>query len=262
MRTITLTIPSLSRPSFVYSLQRNFKDFQTRISTYVHSFTDYADAGADQASTSDTGLETSPRRRNFKLPVNLENFMKENRKNLKFVPIAVIALVLMVSVGMFLRNSGKAVLGNKDTDKISVEKPLASQVINKDFSFPVLDSAGEEAGKLQYTVETAELRDQLIIKGQQARAIEGRTFLIISLKITNDTQHTISVNTRDFIRLKKEGSEELVAPTIHNDPVEAQAISTLTTRVGFSVPDNDTEGMSLQIGEIAKDKQTVELDLK
>lgn len=248
MRTITLTIPSFPSFSFIPEVKSSLKSIKNRVSSQIYSFTDYADTSAAKAE--DKSLP--------KASHHLNQFFEHNKKNMKFVPIVVIALVLMLAVGLFLRSSNRTVLG--DNDKVSIEKSDKTQEVNKNFTFPVLDSQGDEAGKLQYTVQSAELRDQLVIKGQEAKAVEGRTFLIITIKLKNDTEHLISVNTRDFIRLKLNGSDELLAPTIHNDPVEAQAISTLTTRVGFSVPDDQTEKMSLQIGEISKDKQTVELN--
>lgn len=248
MRTVTFTIPTLPNP--LNTLRAGASNIQNN----VLKFTDYA-------NTEFTQVKTEQQKFSANAFNNFRNKFSQNKKKLKFVPFVLVGLVLMVAVGLFLRSNNTSVLSDKSSQALEQEKPLSVQTLNKNFTFPVLGADGKEAGKLQYTVETAELRDQLIIKGQQARAVDGRVFLIISVKLKNDTEHTISVNTRDFIRLKREGSDELLAPTIHNDPVEAQAISTLTTRLGFSLPKDSTKNMSLLIGEIKGKKQTVELDL-
>ncbi|OFW63868.1 MAG: hypothetical protein A2Z35_03420 [Actinobacteria bacterium RBG_19FT_COMBO_36_27] len=137
--------------------------------------------------------------------------------------------------------------------------PLATQDINKEFSFPLKNTKGEEVTTFKYIVEKAELRDEIIVKGQKATAVKGRVFLIINLKINNDYIQTIVINTKDFIRLSVNGNEnELLAPDIHNDPVEAQAISTKYTRLGFPINDSD-ESLVLWVGEINGDKQKIDL---
>ena len=253
MKTITLTIPTVNPADTLSNLGKNFTNKIASVRSSVFAFTDYAQTDPAQPVSQTPKINVSQK---------AKDLFNGNKKNLKFLPFIGLALVLMVAVGLFLRGSDRGVLGQSDSEKISLEEATSEQEINQTFSFPVLDSSGKKAGELKYTVENAELRDQLIIKGQQARAVEGRTFLIISLKLKNDTKSAISVNTRDFIRLKRKGSDELLAPTIHNDPVEAQAISTLTTRVGFSVNADEVEGMSLQIGEITGDKKTVDLNLQ
>jgi hypothetical protein len=55
-------------------------------------------------------------------------------------------------------------------------------------------------------------------------------------------------------------TSELLAPDIHNDPVEVQAISTKPTRVGFPINDTDKK-LTLFIGEINGQKDKVELGL-
>lgn len=70
------------------------------------------------------------------------------------------------------------------------------------------------------------------------------------------------MNTRDYVRLIIDGNqEEKLAPDIHNDPVEIQAISTKQTRLGFAIDDND-KSLALQVGEIDGEKEVIELNLR
>ena len=179
------------------------------------------------------------------------NQIKSHPKLIKYILILVV-LFGIVFVGIRILSSRKA---PKPTVQgaTSVQK---HQDINKEFTFPV-----DTNTKMKFVVENAELDNQIVIKGQEASAVPGRTFLIISLKITNDFNQSIQINTRDYVRLTVNKNEnELLAPDIHNDPVEVQAISTKYTRVGFPVNTSDHDFV-LQIGEIKGDKQKISLNL-
>lgn len=255
MKTITLTIPTITLPTDVWkaTLTSSITKAQTALKNATLFLTDFAERNTQTVSS-------DIKRKN---PVgNIKNmfqkFSGNNKKFIKFVPLFIVAIVVVFAVGTFLRNNNQTVLGSNDSDVLKIDDSTAEVALNKSLSFPVMDDQGEEVGRVEYTLEKAELRDQLIIKGQQARAIEGRDFLIIHIKLRNDTNSAISVNTRDFIRLKMKGTDEQFAPTIHNDPVEVQAISSLTTRLGFSISEED-EDLTVLFGEIKGDKETVKL---
>jgi hypothetical protein len=189
--------------------------------------------------------------------------MNRNFKRNKsfFIPLAVFLVLLIIGIGFLLKNatSGNNSLGNSDS-RIELKKALATQPINKTFAFPLKDAAGKEVSKIQYIVEKAELRDEIIVKGQRATSVKGRTFLIIPVKIKNTYNQPVEINARDYIRLSINGSNENLAPDIHNDPVEVQAISTKMTRVGFPV-DDTAKNMTIYVGEINGKKETIRLSL-
>lgn len=154
--------------------------------------------------------------------------------------------------------SSSAIINDK---KVKVEDAKATKKLNKDFAFPLRDEKGDEVSKIKYVIESAELRDEIIVKGQRATALEGRDFLVINLKITNDFKKSVALNTRDYIRLSANSNDkELLAPEIHNDPVEIQAQSTKYTRLAFAINESD-KNLKLRIGEIDKENKTV-VDLK
>lgn len=134
--------------------------------------------------------------------------------------------------------------------------------INKTFTFPILDEEGEnELTRFSLELVSAEKRDEILVKGQKASAIPGRTFLILNLKITNSFGSGFEIDTKDYFRLAVNGNtEEWLAPDIHNDPVTVQAISTKMTRIGFPVNDADTQ-LLLRVGEISGEKEDLALEI-
>lgn len=185
------------------------------------------------------------------------NFPKEKAsKILKIFSAILILAVIIFGISRMIPDSSKVTQNSKNQPE--VKGANASMFIGKEFEFPLTDSKGREISKIKYLVENAELRDEIIIKGQRATSVKGRTFLIITLKITNNYEKTVNINTRDYVRLSVNDSPELLAPDIHNDPVEVQAISTKYTRVGFPINTSDTN-LVLQVGEINKEKEIIEL---
>lgn len=182
----------------------------------------------------------------------------------KFLPFIIIAIIAIVIILFALTNFPKSqlkVAESTQAPKISTKKAKAAQVLNKELLFPLKDAEGKEISKLKYSIQDIELRDEIIIKGQKATAVGGKTFLVLNLKITNDYNKAIQINARDYIRLILNNSSEKLAPDIHNDPVEIQAISTKLTRLGFPINDSDTNLM-MQVGEIDGKKELIKLNLK
>lgn len=170
--------------------------------------------------------------------------------------VIVVLLVAAYFVGRVIFSTAPS-----STDKISIKGATNTQELNKEFRFPLRDEDGEEISELKYVLEKAELRDEIVVKGQRATAIAGRTFLIVNLKISNDFGQPIEIDTRDYIRLVVNDNEaELLAPDIHNDPVEVQAISTKYTRVGFPINTTD-RNLKLRVGELQGEKEDVVLNL-
>jgi len=162
-----------------------------------------------------------------------------------------------------IRNlSGLQSVSNESVLSVSIPKPVAQENLNKSFKFPLKDEDGENAGTFDYVIENAELRKQIVVKGQRATSVEGRIFLILNLKITNNLDKAIQLNTRDYVRIVVNNNDaELLAADIHNDPVEVQAISTKYTRLGLAISEENAKNpITIQVGEIDGEKQTIEIN--
>lgn len=155
-----------------------------------------------------------------------------------------------------LQNSSS---GKTADNRTTIQPAKVTISINKDFTFNITDNSGQAIGKVGYHLDSAELRNEIVVKGETATAVKGRIFLIINLKLKNDSKTPLTINTRNFIRLAvNDNTKEWLAPDIHNDPVEVQAISTKLTRVGFPISDTDKQ-LKLQVGEIDGNKTTLDL---
>lgn len=197
-----------------------------------------------------TDLHTQTNKR-FKLP------SLKNKKLIRSI-FVVVAVLLVIFVGSKLIKNTQS--EETQDNRVEVKGAVSMTEVGKEFEFPLNNSDGEEISKIKYEIERAELRDEIITEGKRATAVKGRLFLILVLKITNQYEKSIKINTRDYVRLSVNGSEgELLAPETHNDPVEIQAISTKYTRVGFIVNDTDKDFV-LHVGQIKGDKERVNLD--
>lgn len=185
------------------------------------------------------------------------------RKKL-ILPVLIIVIFIFIAIfiisGMLSRNTVNNT-ALTDEQRVEVTKPKAQQTLNKTFEFPLKDDKGIPVSNLKFVLQNAQLLDQIIVKGQRATAVTGRTFLILNIKITNSYIKPVSINSRDYIRLSVNNTDERLAPDIHNDPVEIQAISTKYTRLGFPINDTD-KNLTLQIGEVTGKKEMIKLNLK
>ena len=198
-----------------------------------------------------------PRLRRIHRP-NLQGFA--NIKNIKYIGVALVIVLAIVFISS--RSSGNGQTAGASDSRVQVEDAVATETLNKISNFPIKNSSGEEVSSIEYEIISAEIRNQLIIEGVKKTTKQGRTFLVLNLKITNSYNKAIDVITRNYIRLSVNGDEsEWLAPDIYNDPVTVQAISTKPTRLAFLINDSD-ESFVLQIGEIDGEKERLELTIK
>jgi hypothetical protein len=199
-----------------------------------------------------------------------QRFFKKPRM-LPFIIVAIIVFVIaIVGIGSVIRKSttnvtptsASTTTGSNNTQQVNVPKPVATETLNKNFAFPLKDATGKVVSNIQYEIQSAEMDNQVIVKGEVATAITGKTFLILNLQITNNYDKAVQLNTRDYVRLIVNGNnDEKLAATIHNDPVDVEPISTTFTRIGFPISTNTTS-LALEVGEIDGPKQTIPLTIK
>jgi hypothetical protein len=172
------------------------------------------------------------------------------------------AFLVLIIAGALLFGISKLVFKAKaDTNKGTGNSIIASQDINKDINISIKDTNNKQIGEIVMNLQSVEEEDSIVVNGQSANAIQGKTFLILNLKLTNALQQGVNINTRDYVRLSVNGKDsEWLAPEVYNDPVQIQAISTKYTRLGFTINKNDTN-LVLQVGEILGNKEKIPLNL-
>lgn len=183
--------------------------------------------------------------------------LKNPKTKTYLIGIAVIAVVVigLIVFNPFSRSSA-AVAG---ANKAVIKDAIATLPLNREFKFPLKDDKDAVLGEIKYTIENAELRDEIVVKGKRASAVAGRRFLVLNLKVSNETNQNISMNTKDYVRLVLNGNEaEPLSPSIHNDPVVVDAISVKPTRIGFAINESDKD-LKIKVGEIKGNKETIDL---
>lgn len=191
------------------------------------------------------------------------SYKKHTVSAYKYIPYifgSIVIILLVLNLIYISRSSANTVTANT-ISKTQLMNPIQTQVINKSLSFPLLDSNGIVVSKISYKVVSAELRDQIIVKGQPVMPIAGKTFLVINLELTNSYDKSVQINTRDYIRIVKNNSSEHLAADINNDPVEVQAISTVQTRLALAIDTTD-KSLVMEVGEISGPKTKIPLKLK
>ncbi|HVA96388.1 MAG TPA: hypothetical protein VND99_01925 [Candidatus Acidoferrales bacterium] len=244
------------------------KNLAANLSTTIANFfksstlamTDYS-SGSFHSNTQSSSFQNSGMQ--FK---KIKRFFR-NSPYLPFVLVGVVVVIIAgVVIGKFVSNQSQSstqTLGAaaNNSKQVTVAKPIAIQTLNKNFDFPLKDSTGKEVSKIHYQIQSAELDNQIVVQGQVATAVQGRVFLVLNLKITNNYSKSVQLNTRDYIRLIVGNSSDKLAADIHSDPVDIEAIATKYTRLGFPI-DANAKSLKLEVGEISGTKQTINLNLK
>lgn len=180
----------------------------------------------------------------------------------------VTTLMVIIVLGLLVfRGRVLAVFSSRPGNSPKVSASAASDrdagtiILGKSFQFSINDGKGREVTKLNYTVDSGVLTQTIIVQGQQGTAAPGRKFLVLSLKLRNDSNQSVRLNTRDYVRVAVGSGNDLLAADIHNDPVDVQPISTKFTRLGFPV-DDSAQNFKIQVGEINGSKNSFDLNFK
>lgn len=246
MKTVTSYFSANNVDAMLLSFSRATKRF-------VESVLLLGNFGGFQKSAD--GTHTSSR-------ISMQQFKRNFKKNyIVLLPIIGVFVVILVLVGNFFSKDAASgsVQGAQD-NRAKMSNALAVEELDKRYTFTLTDAAGKPL-KVTFEIQNAELRDQIVLRGQPVTAVQGRVFLIANLKIVNDSTTNVGMMTKDYLRLTVDGGSDKLAPEIHNDPVQVQAISTKLTRVGFAI-DDTAKKLVLQVGEIDGKKDTIDLHLQ
>lgn len=237
--------------AFSNNLSRTFR-------TSVLAMTDYSSSGGSRLNS----VSGSGNNSGFQFK-KIKRFAKNSK--MPFIVVGFIVLVLLIIV---IHNATRhtamgqtPTVATTPTGQVSIAKPLVSETLNKNFQFPLNNAAGQQVSQIQYTIQSAELDNQIVVQGQVATAVQGRVFLILNLAVTNNYDKSVQLNTRDYVRLVINNSAQKLAADIHNDPVDVEPISTKYTRLGFPI-DSNYKSLTLQVGQITGPKQTIQLNFK
>lgn len=251
---VTITLPSINVGLAVTTLRKSITELLSTIYNPINNSISQATEGA------------TSRAKRVEFPRMKKNNFHFNKKYLKIILPIFFGAIVIAAIFSLIRSLPDAQSRPVADSASQVVAPNALATINLDrkFSFPLKDDKGVAVGNFDYVIQSAAIQKQIIVQGQRATAVNGRDFLILNLKITNNLKKTIQLNTRDYIRLTTASdSKEQLAPDIHNDPVEVQAISTKFTRVGVALDESDVKKtIHLKVGEIDGSKQNIDLNFK
>lgn len=185
-------------------------------------------------------------------------FKEIMKKSIGKYLIIAFSLGLLVLAGLSIR---QAVIASKNKQgQSNLEGIISPEVLEKDLNREILVAVKAKPQiEIKYSVVSAEIQEEILVRGERMKAASGRVFLIFNLKISNEGKQAVQISSRDFIRIAQGSNDEWLAPDIHNDPVEVQAISTKYTRVGFAV-DKNIKNFKVRLGEIAGDKEEFEVN--
>lgn len=183
--------------------------------------------------------------------------MKKINKKVLIVGAVVIALVAGGVVSTQAQNRGNTKTASQQQTASTVAPALATVEVNKTFEFGVPVEILRTNQKIAYTVVTAERKDEIKIKGTATKAGGGKVYLILRLEINNPTTTRIQFMSADFIRMETADGKKF-SPDYHNGAVTLDPISIKKDLVAFKV-DEDQKNFKFQVGELDKEKQTVEI---
>lgn len=137
--------------------------------------------------------------------------------------------------------------------------PANSKIsLEKKYLFAINDRTGAKISEFDFVIKNVERTKEIDIPGGKATATSGRELLLINIELTNPGDIPASVVARNYLRLKVNTEDKLIAPEYHSDPVDLQPQSTKAIRLGFNISQFDTN-LVLQVGELQGEKDILVL---
>ena len=171
----------------------------------------------------------------------------------KLVYILLFAVVFGGFIYSRISKSRTKTTSSKTEDLVSASNQVE---IKRDFEFPI-QNAGKKVS-LKFSLNSAQLTNTIANQGKPIKSNSDQQFLIIFLELQNDSQYPININSQDFVRLIGE-KDKKYAPDLYNGQIEVAPISVKRDEIGFAVT-ADKKQFQIQVGEINKDKETIDIN--
>ena len=188
--------------------------------------------------------------RNFNKPATGLSSWFKNRRNL----LVVGAILAVVILGFLFINyqQGDRVRGVEQGPTVSINQTYTVTARTKERK--------ATDGTLTLKVTSAQIGNSILVQGKTARPIKGKSFLIINMEIENTYKvalYTFPVDLFRFVR----GDGQKFAPSTHQGTVAIRPQSTKKSNVAFVVEPTDKK-FTIEVGEIGKEKQTLEITFR
>jgi hypothetical protein len=182
-------------------------------------------------------------------PVNLNNRKPSWLKRPRTLIIGglIVLAVIIGIVSFFVIKNASSESADKPSVNINQVYTITAKTIDKKLT----------DGKLKLRVTNATYADSILVTGQVATPVKGKTFLIINMEIENPYKVSLYAFPVDLFRfVRSDGA--LFAPSVHQGTVEIRAQSTKKSNIAFVVLPTDKK-FTIEVGEIGQAKKTLEI---
>jgi hypothetical protein len=181
---------------------------------------------------------------------------KRRKINLKkLVTILVVFLLVIFGASKIVSK----IRNPQAKNQTETNRPSQKITLNKNFEFIALDSSKDEEEKIEMTLTTAEITNEVLVQDKTFRSKDDKAFLIVNLELKNDNERQLNIFPGDLVRLMVGSEDKKFAPDLHNNVVLIRPISTKIDRLGFVIQ-TGTKDLKLLVGAVDAKKETVPLN--
>ncbi len=189
-------------------------------------------------------------------PVNrLSRLRRRKKVNLKKATVLLIAFLLVIFGGSKILSKIRNPRAGNQTSKNRLSQKIT---LNKSFNFTALDSTEDNVQKIEMTLTTSEITNEVLVQDKTFRSKDNKVFLIVNLELKNDNERPLNLFPGDLVRLTIDNQDKKLAPDLHNNVVLVRPISTKIDRIGFVI-NQDAKNLKLLVGEVDGKKETIVL---
>lgn len=181
----------------------------------------------------------------------MKQFIKTNFLKLLTLFLVLITLSLGLRVITKAKSSQRVVIEQKNTVKASVS-------VGKSFEFEAAKVGKKGVEEVTFTIVSAELKEEIKVKGTPKKAESGKLFLVLRFEIENGSSERLSLISSDLVRLVTEG-EKKFAPDFHNASIIIDPLSVRKDLVSFIVL-KEEKSFTFSVGELEKKKEELRIN--